>query len=73
MYTSEADFHKPEIYGGRVRVWATERDVFHRTPSRGGRGRRAAKDIFRCVFLVSGGISFFFRFLYFERTRCVFF
>ena len=92
VYTSKADFHKPEIYGGRVRVWATERDVFHRTPSRGGRGRRAAKDIFRCVFfqclvgfrffsfsllrthtlcvfLVSGGISFFFRFLYFERTR----
>ena len=29
--TSEADFHKPEIYGGRVRVWATEWDVFHST------------------------------------------
>ena len=25
--------------------------------------------IYRCVFLVSGGISFFFRFLYLERTR----
>ena len=24
VYTSEADFHKPEIYGGRVRVWANE-------------------------------------------------
>ena len=50
VYTSEADFHKPEIYGGRVRVWATEWDVFHCTPSRGGRGRRAAVDIFRGVF-----------------------
>ena len=27
MYTSEVDFHKPEIYGGSVRVWATEWDV----------------------------------------------
>ena len=35
MYTSEADFHKPGIYGGRVRVWATELDVFQCTPSRG--------------------------------------
>ena len=50
VYTSEADFHKPEIYGGRVRVWATEWDVFHYKPSRGGRGRRAAVDIFRGVF-----------------------
>ena len=50
VYTSEADFHKPEIYGGRVRVWATEWDVLHCTPSRGGRGRRAAVDIFRGVF-----------------------
>ena len=24
MYTSEADFHKPGIYGGRVRVWAAQ-------------------------------------------------
>ena len=50
VYTSEADFHKPGIYGVRVRVWATEWDVFHCTPSRGGRGRRAAVDIFRDVF-----------------------
>ena len=50
VYTSEADFHKPGIYGGRVRVWANEWDVFHCTPSRGGRGRRAAGDIFRGVF-----------------------
>ena len=63
VYTSEADFHKPEIYGGRVRVWATEWDVFHCTPSRGGRGLRAAVDIFRGVFFsVSSGISFFFSF-----------
>ena len=64
MYTSKADFHKPEIYGGRVRVWATEWDVFHCKPPRGGRGRRAAVDIFRGVFCLVG-----FRFLYFERTR----
>ena len=50
VYTSEADFHKPGIYGGRVRVWATEWDVFHCTSSRGGRGRRAAVDILRGVF-----------------------
>ena len=63
VYTSEADFHKPEIYRGRVRVWATEWDVFHCTPSRGGRGRRAAVDIFRGVlvwYLV--GFRFFFSF-----------
>ena len=71
VYTSEDDFHKPEIYGGRVRVWATEWDVFYRAPSRGGRGRRAAVDIFRGVFFqcLVGFRSFFFRFLYFERTR----
>ena len=50
VYTSEADFRKPEIYRGRVRLWATEWDVFHCTPSRGGRDRRAAVDIFRGVF-----------------------
>ena len=52
VYTSEADFHKPEICGGRVRVWATEWNVFHCMPSRGGRGRRAAVDIFRGVFFL---------------------
>ena len=66
-----------------MRVWATEWDVFHCTPSRGGRSRRAVVDICRGpgVFLASGGIScfffrvwwdfvlFFFRFLRFERTR----
>ena len=50
VYTSEADFHEPEIYEGSVRVWATEWDVIPCTPSRGGRGRRAAVDIFRGVF-----------------------
>ena len=50
VYKSEADFHKPGIYGGRVRLWADEWVVFHCTPSRGGRCRRAAEDIFRGVF-----------------------
>ena len=50
MYTSEADFHIPGIYGGSVRVWANAWDVFRRTPSRGGRGCRAAVDLFRGVF-----------------------
>ena len=40
-------------------------DVFRRTPSRGGRGRRAGFVVcFGC-----GGILFFFRFFFFERTR----
>ena len=52
MYTGEADFHKHGIYRGRVRVWANPWDVFHRTQSRGGRGRRAAVDLFRGVFRV---------------------
>ena len=52
------------------RVWATEWDVFLCTPSRGGRGRRAAVDIFRGVFFEClVGFPFFLRFLYFERTR----
>ena len=64
--TSEADFHKPGIYG-RVRVWANEWDLFHcSTRSRGSRGRRAAVDTIRGVSLVVG-FRFFFR--YFERTR----
>ena len=33
-----------------MRVWANEMDVLHCTPSRGGRGRRAAVDILRGVF-----------------------
>ena len=50
MYTSEADLHKPGIYGVSVRVWANACHVFRRTPSRGGRGRRAALDLFRVFF-----------------------
>ena len=65
MYTIEAHFLKPGAYGGSVRVWGNAWDVFRRTPSRGGRGRRAAVECFEC-----GGISFFFfRSLYFECTR----
>ena len=71
MYTIEADFHKPGSYGGSLRVWAKAWDVFHRTPSRGGRGRRAAVDSFCGVFWVRRDYLFllFFRFFYFERTR----
>ena len=66
VHTSEADFRKPEIYGVRVRVWATEWDVFHCTPSRGGRGRRADVDIFPCVLLwCLVGFRFFFFFVFF--------
>ena len=50
VYTSEADFHKPGMYGGSMQVWANAWDVFRRTPPRGGRGRRAAVDLFRGVF-----------------------
>ena len=40
------------------------------TPSRGGRGRRAAVDFFRGVFWVRRDFFVFFsRFLFFERTR----
>ena len=49
------DFHKPGIYGSG-RVWANAWDVFRRTPSRGGRGRRAAVD-----FVVCFGWGRFFR------------
>ena len=48
----EADFHKPGICGS-VRVWANAWDVFRRTLSRGGRGRRAAVDFVVC--LAGGG------------------
>ena len=66
MYTSEADFHKPGIYGGSVRVWANALDVFRHTPPRGGRGRRAAVDFVACF---EWWDFVFFRLLYFERTR----
>ena len=51
MYTSEADFHKPGIYGGSARVWATAWDVFRRAPPRVGRGGRAAVDFVMCFGL----------------------
>ena len=51
VHTREANFHKPGMYGGSVRVWANAWDVFRRTPSRGSRGRRVAVDLFRGVFL----------------------
>ena len=41
------DSHKPGIYGSG-REWANAWDVFRRTPSRGGRGRRAAVDFVMC-------------------------
>ena len=43
----EADFHNPGIYGSG-RVWANAWDVFRRTPSRVGHGRRAAVDFVVC-------------------------
>ena len=46
VYTSETDFLKPGMYGGSVGVRANAWDVFRRTPSRGGRGRRAVVDLF---------------------------
>ena len=62
MYvTSEAGCHKPGIYGGSVRVWAAVWDVFHRAPSRVGRGGQAAGDFVVCLGL-GGFLSFFFRF-----------
>ena len=48
VYTSETDFLKPGMYGGSVGVRANAWDVFRRTPSRGGRGRRAAVDFVVC-------------------------
>ena len=71
VYTSEADFHKPGIYGGSVRVWANAWDVFRRTPSRGGRGRRVAVNYsVVCFFSVRWDFVFFsVRVLFFERTR----
>ena len=62
VYTSEANFHKPEIYGGSVRVWATEWDVCtaRRLEVVAVAGLRWIN--FVVCFLVSGGISFFFVF-----------
>ena len=68
MCTSEADFHKPGIYGGSARVWATACDVFCRAPSRVGRGRRAAVDFVVC-FGWGGYFFVFFRFYLFVFLR----
>ena len=62
MYASEADFDKPGIYGGSVRVWDTAWDVFRRAPSRVGRGGRAARDFVVC-FGLGGFLTFLFLFL----------
>ena len=61
-----ADFHKPGIYRSG-RVWAKAWNAFHRTPSRGGRGRRAAVDF--VVFIECGGI-FCFLFLRTHTAYC---
>ena len=64
----EADFHKPGIYG-RGRVWANAWDVFRRTSSRGGRGRRVAVDFVVCFGC--GGILCFFSFFFLRaHTAC---
>ena len=60
-YTSEADFHKPGIFGGSVRVWAAAWDVFRRAPSHLGRGGRPAVDFVVC-FGLGIILSVFFRF-----------
>ena len=59
----------PGIYGGSGRVWTNAWDVFRRTPSRGGRGRRDAADF--VGYFGCGGISnlFFSLFFFFGRTR----
>ena len=51
MYTSEADFNKPGIFGRSVRVWATAWDVFRRAQPRVGRGGRTAVDFVVCFGL----------------------
>ena len=64
----EADFHKLGIYGS-VRVWANAWDVVSRTPSRGGRGRRAPMGFVVCVLGAAGFRFFLFLFFFFERPR----
>ena len=63
MYTSEADFHKPGIYGGSLRVWAAAWDVFRRAPSRVGRGVRVAVYFVVCFWVGRIFIGFLFLFL----------
>ena len=50
-------------------MWANAWDVFHRTLSRCGRGRRAAVDIFRGVYWVRRDFFGVFFFVFLERTR----
>ena len=71
VYTREAHFRKSGMYGGSVREWVHAWDVFRRTPSQGGRGRRAFVDSFRDVFFqcLVGFRVFCVRFLFVERTR----
>ena len=63
----EADLHEPGIYGSG-REWANAWDVFRRTPSRGGRGRRAAVNFVVCFGC--GGISLFSLFFFRTHTAC---
>ena len=60
---NEAGFHKPETYGSG-RVWSNAWNVLRRSPSRGGRGRRAAVDFAVC-FEWGGFFQFFFFRLFF--------
>ena len=64
----EADFYKPGIYGSG-RVWTNAWDVSRRTPSRGGRGRRADVDIMVCFGWGGFFVLFSFYIFFFERTR----
>ena len=59
VYTSEADFLKSEIYGGRVRVCATLGTCFTAAVSRWSRSPGCCGYISWCVLLVFGEISFF--------------
>ena len=68
VYTREADFHKPEIYGGRVRDGLPSGTCFtarrHEVVAVAG-----LLWIYFVVCFLSGRISYFFRFICFERTR----
>ena len=56
VFTECESLRKPGIYGSG-QVWANAWDVFRRTPSRGGGGRRAAMDFAVCFGC--GGILVF--------------
>ena len=57
--------NKPGIYGNGL-VWANAWDVFSRTPSRVGRGRRAAVDFVVCFGWPRADFFVFFFFLFFD-------